>query len=164
MADVASDPEDPSKSFPPKISFSHVHFYVDHLEDLETYKELENSLNSFCRLNTSTAALPRSWRDTTKEESESEPRSFQSQDRDLVRQCLAGLGFRITGARYPSHDDEDGTKASNTRSVLITSRDSEGVQFVVTAIAPETKTVEYGDKVHYQHFDSGMCRVADLCL
>ncbi|KAI2500868.1 hypothetical protein MHU86_13588 [Fragilaria crotonensis] len=154
MADVASDPKEPSRSFPPKISFSHVHFYVDHLEDLETYKELENSLNSLCRVNTSTAALPRSWQDPTKGESESEPQSFQSQGRDLVRQCLAGLGFRITGARYPSHGDEDGTKASNTRSVLITSRDSEGVQFVVTAIAPETKTVEYGDKAHYQHFDS----------
>lgn len=155
MADVASDPEIPPESFPPKISFSHVHFYVDHLEDLETYKELENRLNSFCQANTSTAALPLSWHDPITKSMATPPMSFQPQGRDLVRQCLAGLGFRITGARYPSHDDEDGTKGSNTRSVLITSRDSEGVQFIVTAMAPETKTLAHENKVQYQHFDAG---------
>ena len=153
MVAIASNTEDPSKSRVPTVSFSHVHIYVDHLDDLKAYKDLEDRLNSFCQVNTSTSVVSRAWHDPT---TEVPPTSFQPQRRDLVRQCLAGLGFRITGARYPSHDDEDGTRASNTRSVLITSRDFEGVQFIVTAKAPETKNgAATLGKDYYQHFDAG---------
>lgn len=157
MVIVTSDPEGLSTSLAPKVSFSHVHFYVDHLDDLQTYKVLEDRLNCIYQVNTSTTALPRSWHDPTPEVPVTPPMLFQPQRRDLVRQCLVGLGFRITGARYPSYDNENGTKASSTRSVLITSRDPDGVQFIVTAKAAEIEngTAAIG-KDHYQHFDAGM--------
>eukprot|EP01083_Nonionella_stella_P094886 266335_1 len=29
------------------VEFSHVHLYVDHIDDIEVYKEIENDLNNF---------------------------------------------------------------------------------------------------------------------
>lgn len=128
----------------PKVAFSHVHLYVDHLDDLAEYKELEAQLNRFCKehptLNTTT--LSHHWFD---ENGNHQP--YQSQKRDIVKQWIAGLGFRITMTRYPSD-----TVETNTRSVLVTSKDFNGVQFVVTATADMTSTAATDVN---QHFDAG---------
>jgi hypothetical protein len=130
----------------PKVSFSHVHFYVDHLDDLEEYKELETQLNSFCKEHPTNnpTTLAHYWFD---ENGSHQP--YVSQRRDIVKQWLVGLGFRITMARYPNSSDAVQT---NTRSVLVTSKDFGGVQFVVTATADTTSNAETDA---YQHFDAG---------
>lgn len=141
---VAPEPEIITKL--PQVSFSHVHLYVDHLDDLTEYKALEHKLNAFCtKYNASTnssAMLAHFWHD---EYGRNEP--FEPQHRDIVKQWIVGLGFRITGARYPSHEDK-----TNTRSVLVTSRDPQGVQFVVTATAERTRN---STDDSYEHFDAG---------
>lgn len=53
---------------------------------------------------------------------------FHPQQRDLVKQLLAGFGFRVTGVRFPNRD-----VLCNTRTVLVTSKDPNGVQFVITS-------------------------------
>ena len=87
------------------ISFSHVHLYVDKVEDLQVYKDLERQANN--------------------DDFPAPEVSFVSQNRDVVKQMIVGLGFRVTRARYGS-----------TRSVLVTSKDPRGVQFVVSAADP----------------------------
>ena len=95
-----------------QLSFSHVHLYVDYVEDVAVYKTLEDKLNSG---NASFGAGA----------------PFVPQNRDVVKQLMAGFGFRITGARMSCG-------ATNTRSVLVTSKDPKGVQFVVTAMDPNS--------------------------
>ena len=117
-----------------QVSFSHVHLYVDRVEDIAVYKELEDKLNNL-RVSSS-SSLP------------SQP--FVPQNRDIVKQLLAGLGFRVTGARVSCDNI-----ATNTRSVLVTSKDPEGVQFVITAIDPSSSVKE--DEL--LHFDASKCNV-----
>lgn len=126
------------------VSFSHVHLYVDHLEDLADYKALETTLNQFCwtQDHANAIALARRWRD---EHGVQLP--YQPQKRDIVKQWIAGLGFRITAARYPSDEVR-----ANTRSLLVTSKDFNGIQFVVTAVA-DTESTSLTDE--YRHFDAG---------
>lgn len=113
------------------VSFSHVHLYVDHVEDLADYKEFEERLNKI-DLGTSDHA-------DIKDE------AFVPQNRDIVRQLMAGLGFRVTAVRsFP-------TSTTNTKSVLVTSCDPNGVQFVVSAVDPQSNVaVDEND-----HFDAG---------
>jgi hypothetical protein len=131
----------------PKVSFSHVHFYVDHLDDLEEYKALEAQLNNFCKEHPTSnpTTLAHHWFD---ENGNHQP--YVPQRRDIVKQWLVGLGFRITMARYPK--SSVATVETNTRSVLVTSKDFGGVQFVVTATADTTSNAETDA---YQHFDAG---------
>ena len=114
---------------PPSVRFSHVHFYVDHVELVETYKELENVVNS----------------DEIRENVNDD--LFVSQNRDVIRQLIVGLGFRVTGYH---HGDQ-------TRSMLVTSKDSEGVQFVITSVAkPDNDKIASNiDKQEYHHFLKG---------
>lgn len=107
-----------------QVSFSHVHFYVDHVEDVDVYKQLEDKLNN--------------GGDVTENDT-----TFVPQNRDVVKQLLAGFGFRVTGARVDSD-------MSNTKSVLVTSKDPQGVQFVVSALDPDS-SVEQDD---VRHFDA----------
>lgn len=199
------------------VSFSHVHLYVDHLDDLMVYKTFEGQLNELwkrrrslfaeCRFesgsgttnNHQQAMIQKSkelWRsivtttpttdnyrdggkndnnnnndiiattgtlsssvvgnlsDETKkndDENGNDDSYFKTQNRDVVRQMLAGFGFRITSARYatppppppPKHGDTTTTttrmirsscsSSSTSRSVLLTSRDPNGIQVLVTA-------------------------------
>ena len=103
-----------------QVSFSHVHLYVDHVEDVAMYKQLEDKLNR------GDVAVHD---DNTQEDV-----SFVAQNRDIVKQLLCGFGFRVTGARM-------NPTTSNTQSVLVTSKDPNGVQFVVTSVNPDS-TVE----------------------
>ncbi len=121
-----------TKLVPDKISFSHVQMYVDELEDLHVYKELEKKLNEFdaelCTQSfdgdNAAQILEKKqhiWRDMSGEGTD-----FVSHGRDIVKQLLVGFGFRVTAASYASGNTE-------SRSVLVTSRDPQGIEFVITA-------------------------------
>ena len=125
-----------------KVSFSHVHFYVDKLDELQEYKQLEEKLNNFC--------ASRNIQSTPVEELAaaygSVSNSFCPHGRDLVKQWICGLGYRITGFCEGN---------SGTRSVLVTSSDPEGVQFIVTAGFEEEREEKKGHEEEFQHFDAG---------
>ena len=143
------------------VSFSHVHLYVDRLEDLSSYKKLERQLNELwasrrsansqddeemCSISESSATCRDQQRVTA------ESHDFMTQNRDVVRQMLAGFGFRITGARYPGLRDHIQT---NSRSLLLTSRDPNGIQILVTAIDHRQDMVQNDG---FFHFDAARVR------
>jgi hypothetical protein len=119
----------------PSIRFSHVQLYVDQLEDLEVYKRVEEQLNTFAastaaHTNSDLSQKKKLWMQTRNDNFyPSSTASFESQNRDIVKQLLVGLGFRVTGARY----------TSDSRSLLVTSPDPTGVQFLVTAPVKDDK-------------------------
>ena len=153
----------------PTVSFFHVHLYVDYLDELDVYKKLEGELDELSRQRQhldldAGAALNQKNEQKAKDiwtsivgktssnglsGNEADPKEFASQNRDVVRQMLVAFGFRVTGARYSNL--ENSTVTTNTRSVLLTSRDPNGIQILVTAIdhnaAPTTR-----DPFH--HFDA----------
>jgi hypothetical protein len=122
------------------ISFSHIQLYVDKVEDLEVYKAFEGRLNEFSAKSTekgiqgSLHKRQELWETLSGGSSSKEPvnNTFTPQNRDVVKQLLAGVGFRVTGVRYPEPGD-DGDIMTPTRSVLVTSRDASGVQILVSA-------------------------------
>lgn len=127
--DALSTPANNNDTNDVQVSFSHVHLYVDHVEDIVVYKQLED------RLSCGGEAI----------NNNSKP--FIPQGRDVVKQLLAGFGFRVTGARISR-------ESSNTQSVLVTSKDPQGVQFVVTAVDPESSV----EKDDVGHFDANNVR------
>ncbi|CAJ1902481.1 unnamed protein product [Cylindrotheca closterium] len=128
-----------------EISFSHLQLYTDHIGSVSEYKELEESLNSLSLYSSSKSLSEKRelWKSQNPSADPGEP--FIPQNRDVVKQLLVGFGFRVTGCRLP-----EGKESTNTRSLLVTSRDPNGVQIVVTAAD--------GDKDNssdsYQHFDA----------
>jgi hypothetical protein len=144
----------PNKSeIQPSIRFSHVQMFVDQLEDLEVYKRIEEQLNTFAAATTTHTNMDLSqkkqlWTTITRSESSlfsSLSANFETQNRDIVKQLLVGLGFRVTGARY----------TSDSRSVLVTSPDPRGVQFLVTAIAMDGGDPETRERSENTIFDPG---------
>lgn len=116
----------------PALSFSHVHLYVDELDELSSYKEYESELHKLStQCCSSTAAKDLTAGSVANEKKEAI--AFVTHGRDVVRQLLAGFGFRITGARYSGLQDDCDTIQTNTRSLLITSKDPCGIQIVITA-------------------------------
>ena len=174
------------------VSFSHVQLYVDAIEHLDDYKRLEDDANRLVsRINSTNgdvaakrddeqrldvdeyrevyraiAAEENSNDDPPSKDSnadtQNDPPPFVPHGRDVIRQLIAGLGFRITAASQSG--DFDGTK-----SVLLTTRDPNGVQIVVTALSnngndnhdnvdnDDGKYIGTGD-VKYAHFDSANLR------
>ena len=156
------------------VSFSHVQLYVDAIANLDVYKELEDHLNQLAEhINedlhqNASATLGEDALDVVKyrelyQTIESSPftskdshidndtnqSEFRSQGRDVVRQLIAGLGFRITAEAH----------CHGTRSVLLTTSDPRGVQIVVTALAQAGDDINDDDagsgaKAKYDHFDS----------
>ncbi len=141
-----------------EVKFSHVHFYTDNIDDISEYKKLENHLNSFAsgnNLDEMHLNLPdfqETWR---KEHAGDSSCEFVPQNRDLIRQLLAGLGFRITAT----------CEVEGTKNMLVTTKDFNGVQFVISAIdrdseASASVSLTNGDVAanmkdgHYPHFDS----------
>jgi hypothetical protein len=126
------------------VSYSHVHLYVDRVEDLCVYKALEQQLNTFATKSEGHWTLEQKkklWQSLLMPDeatATTTDRSYCPQNRDVVQQLLAGFGFRVTGARY-SDDDDD-----STRSVLVTSRDPAGVQILVTAATAPPPTTGTG--------------------
>lgn len=133
------------------VAFSHVHLYADHVEDLTLYKALELDLNNFSEARavcTSTLTLEEQrelWQSISHPQYSSE--TFVSHGRDVVKQLMVGLGFRVTAARY----------STATRTVLVTSQDANGVQILVTAASEPTSIVEQvmGQEEDSYFFDSG---------
>ena len=130
------------------VSFSHVQLYVDYVEDVSIYKEFEEKLNKFSSRNIDDPVVGKDfWKSITSEHGDlSTDLSFQPQRRDVVKQLLAGFGFRVTGARMPSS-----TVQTNTRTVLVTSHDPKGVQLIVSSLSRNPTCKK--DEVH--HFDAG---------
>jgi len=141
------------------VAFSHVQLYVDHVEDLQVYKDLEDRLNQFAAAasqdSDSLAQKKLLWRRVIASSSGTTsppPDPFCPQNRDVVKQLLSGFGFRVTGARY----------GSLTRSVLVTSRDPKGVQILVTCVCSgsdrgdhDATGVETGDDASSGIFAAG---------
>jgi len=152
------------------IHFSHNHFYVDSLKDLEEYKQLESRLNEFAASSSSSTSGPRidvktgaaSWVSLRDKYGDpvtgaSHLSEYSAAQQDLVEQLLVGLGWRITGV----HDGK------STRSFVVTSKDPEGVKFVITAhkekridnvpingasTSPSGACYDHFDAVHLERF------------
>jgi hypothetical protein len=141
----------PSDEQHASVSFSHVHLYADRVEDLQVYKALELDLNNFAEARaacTSTLSLDEQrelWQSMTHHHQPSE--AFVSHGRDVVKQLMAGLGFRVTAARY----------STATRTVLVTSQDADGVQILVTALSEPAGATEEasGQEEDSFFFDAG---------
>lgn len=158
------------------IQFSHVHLYVDHVDGLDEYKQLEDSINKFHHDYDSTVSLssppPSSsnphdqcarqgrpmnvikgkeiWtsiQDSIAMSPHVSSESYLSHGRDVVKQLIAGFGFRVTGCYPAAHE----TSASKT--VLVTSSDPKGIQIVVSSLDNSGGGVVNDEK--YLHFDPG---------
>ncbi|GFH51726.1 hypothetical protein CTEN210_08202 [Chaetoceros tenuissimus] len=130
------------------VAFSHVHIYTDHIEELSIYKELEDKLNKFGDsvkdlddLHLNIEKERELWK--TEYMDQNDIPTFVPQNRDIVKQLLVGLGFRIIAIR----DDEF------TRNVVVTTKDPNGVQFVVSSRKNTNKQHEENIG-NYKHFDS----------
>jgi glucose uptake protein GlcU len=84
---------------------------------------------------------------------------FILQNHDVVQQLIVGFGFRVTGYRFPNHqddnDDNDDSNKANTRSLLITSRDSFGVQIIVMDNTTNGEEDSPSVDDQHLHFDGG---------
>lgn len=155
------------------IQFSHVHLYVDHVDDLDEYKQFEDSINKFHHDYDSTASSSSSssnshdqsagqgrpmnvikgkeiWtsiQDSIAMSPHASSESYLSHGRDVVKQLIAGFGFRVTGCYPAAH----ATSASKT--VLVTSSDPKGIQIVVSSLDNTRGDVVNDEK--YLHFDPG---------
>jgi hypothetical protein len=141
------------------IQFSHVHLYVDRVCEVSTYKEFEDSLNQFQEKYDEEATAKevmhheeidhrggysldvvigrQLWQSIiTKRKSmddnnnDTAAGAFASHGRDVVKQLIAGFGFRVTGCHVTPH----------TNSVVVTSKDPNGIQIVVSAIMKNDDT------------------------
>ena len=141
-----------------RVSFSHIHLYVDSVEDVDVYKKMEADLNP---LSSRIAEMGEDGNDsggdgqssgldiekcrmlhddiTGRSSSDVLDEEFVPQGRDVVKQLLSGLGFRVTGKRMAD---------SNTRSVLVTTKDPNGVKIVVTSLGGDS------ERDQYSHFDA----------
>jgi hypothetical protein len=159
------------------LSFSHVHLYVDRVDNVSVYKEFEQKLNmlsrriSPCSESVDVESSQLAWESINPTRFGAlKTGFFESENRDVVKQLLAGFGFRVTATRMREDDSSSSTSAKvNTRSVLVTSRDPRGVQFVVTALYDHISpvTVENGetnvDTDEFFHFDAS-AYLHCLCL
>ena len=132
------------------IQFSHIQLYVDYLEHVNEYKSYEDSINKFHHEygdDKSVLDLNRGkeiW-NSIQEDAPAMTENYSSHGRDVVKQLIAGFGFRVTGC-YPPIDI-----ASPTKTVLVTSSDPKGVQIVVTSCDGQ----EEAANMNYLHFDRG---------
>ena len=113
------------------LKFHHVHLYVDKLDNLENYKVLEDRLNRFGTIVSTSIRGDRNSKENIekarkmwKELGGNPPTKARgAAGRDVVRQLLVGPGFRITGSAV----------SKTTRSFRLTSRDGTGTKIIVTA-------------------------------
>ena len=138
-----------------EVSFSHVQLYVDHVEEIHVYKELEETLNKFHAKAVDRSCIEQQelWGSLSGRNCSSKATDFESHNRDVIKQLIVGFGFRVTGYRFPEPEKNN----ANTKSFLVTSRDSSGVQIIVTTMASNNGTDDY------LHFDASKCcwRAAD---
>jgi 4-hydroxyphenylpyruvate dioxygenase-like putative hemolysin len=148
------------KETPPtniRLAFSHVQLYTDHLDDLSVYKELESNLSSFGNsvdlknMHLNIEEHRSNWKDNHLTLGITDD-AYVSQGRDIVKQLVAGLGFRIT-AVY----ENDQLEA--TKNLLLTTRDPHGVQFIISSIVKsevdeQEMHLDGKDSDNYRHFHS----------
>jgi hypothetical protein len=136
------------------VSFAHVQLFVDKLEEWQVYQALETTLNEFrccnerqkednlvasvddsCSPQAQIETHQRLWRDMPSTSGE-QKMVFTPHNRDIVKQLMFGFGFRVTRATTTTTTtDQRDSDACGTRSVLVTSRDPKGIQFLITAPA-----------------------------
>jgi hypothetical protein len=113
------------------------------LRPVEEYKQLEGKLNSFADLMSSNgsggeldiAAGREKWRGMRGSYGDPvtgnvEPDAYSASGQDLVEQLLVGMGYRITGQHH----------GAGTSTVVVTSRDLNGVKFVISANSQATSS------------------------
>ena len=106
--------------------FDHLQLFVDALKPLDHYKAIESRLNTFAVDAPSpaagrwdVAAARKAWCDLGPA---ADPDAFHVHAQDIVEQLLYAFGWRVTG----SHEGPE------TRSLLLSTIDPNGVRFVVT--------------------------------
>lgn len=159
--DVSKEPNEVDLRIPHglEIQFSHVHLYVDRIEDVNEYKKFEDSINNFHREFDSEDGKDGSMNITRGKEiwnsiQDVSPANecYSSHGRDVVKQLIAGFGFRVTGC-YPPAGVESATK-----TVLVTSSDPRGIQIVVSSLTGGVQENEDVDE-KYLHFDAGELQI-----
>jgi hypothetical protein len=143
MIDTTTKPKSSKIEAPQaQVSFSHIQMYVDHIEELHVYQQLEKQLNEYYiqmetikeQADISIETQKTIWNNTFTTTTTTPSSTFIAQGQDIIRQLMVGFGFRITG--YQKHVQKSNTTTDNssttTKTVLVTSRDSNGVQFVIT--------------------------------
>jgi len=141
IMDITEEEEDNTVALPspPSVSFSHVHLYVDALESVQKYKDLEGKINQFHDNKKDATVLFAPQNDG----------EFVAQNRDVVKQLICGLNFRVTG-----RSDDWSSEREGTDSVLVTTVDPKGVQIVVTAKSSESPGSNSNSRVRYPHFSA----------
>mmetsp|Transcript_25408 Transcript_25408/g.48640 ORF Transcript_25408/g.48640 Transcript_25408/m.48640 type:complete len:672 (+) Transcript_25408:64-2079(+) len=159
---------------PAKLSvcFSHVHMYCNALREPEEYRRLEDKLNDFSKIcsaggagTADVKAGREAWLGLKVKHGEpvakvSTPEEYSPIGQDIVEQLLVGLGWRVTGCH----------SGTTTKSLILTSADSGGVKFAITAhntqtlnelaaVAcaeeePEAKRSRQVDQEAFDHFDT----------
>jgi len=135
---------------PSTIRFSHNHFYVDKLRQLDEYKKLEAKLNDF----SSSVLAPhvdlsngsKVWSQLAAKYDDGSTNipqrvEYSPAGQDFVEQLLVGLGWRIIGQHV----------GPTTHSLVVTSRDPNGARFVVTA--QREAAANNAEDAPYDHFD-----------
>eukprot|EP00746_Dinoflagellata_sp_MGD_P137298 gnl/MRDRNA2_/MRDRNA2_71112_c0_seq1.p1 gnl/MRDRNA2_/MRDRNA2_71112_c0~~gnl/MRDRNA2_/MRDRNA2_71112_c0_seq1.p1 ORF type:complete len:505 (-),score=114.08 gnl/MRDRNA2_/MRDRNA2_71112_c0_seq1:137-1495(-) len=130
------------------LRFDHIQWYVNSLEPLETYKGFEARLNQFAKqfgtedVRKRTEEGRKVWSSVAAPGEES--KEWTSFNRDFVRQMMAGAGFRVTGQ----------FKGAATTAYQISSVDSKGVRFIISAKnSPSEKGDEAIDVFSPRHID-----------
>lgn len=131
------------------LQFHLVHAFVDKLETLDHYKEIEKRFNSWhdgCQ-DDSSITIEKGRELYQKVSNTSSLKEFSSVGQDIVAQLITGMSFRII-ATY---------EGSNTRSFLLSTKAPLGARYLVSAPLPgdSDKPIEKKQKkeVTYDHFD-----------
>ncbi len=137
-----------------QVSFSHVHLYTDYIESIHVYKELENQINTLVqemkvkeeekdvkdvkdvqqvqqqKEQLDVKISRQLWKhiNNIQNEQEEEEEIFIPQGRDIIKQLISGLGFRITGQKYIPNQ---------SKNVVLTTKDLSGVQFIISSLYDE---------------------------
>jgi hypothetical protein len=140
------------------IQYSHIQLYIDHLQPLDYYKAYEDAVNKFHHEYDSQKSNDKQtgldvakgkeiWNTIIAQTSSPCPaeEEYHSHGREVIKQLIAGFGFRITGCA-PSGTVE------GMKSVLVTSSDERGIQIVVSARGGGGAAV---GGTGYAHFDAG---------
>ena len=136
---------------PPSIStceYDHLQFFVDDLKPLAHYKSIEERLNAFADLGSSSVDEGRKAWCAMGEAAD--PAAFQGHGQDMVEQMLYAFGWRVTAQHT----------GAETRSLLLSTVDPRGAKFVVTceqsgdaAKRPrQSRALDHFAKKHLQRF------------
>lgn len=110
------------------LQFHLVHAFVDKLETLDHYKEIEKRFNSWhdgCQ-DDSSITIEKGRELYQKVSNTSSLKEFSSVGQDIVAQLITGMSFRII-ATY---------EGSNTRSFLLSTKAPLGARYLVSAPLP----------------------------